>query len=468
MAEIACADVRRALPALLDGTLAAGDVDPIRTHIAACPRCGRLYAAFRRDELARAALARQAVPAPVPRAVGAKLPVQVERQAMLGHPAPRSSAWRWAAGGLLVALMIILAYTALLGYTAWSVSHRIYRALPPAPPPPTVVAAAAPTAPSMAGPPLAAPMPTEPSGLDVPAQPFATALPSPTPDAVATAAALLPSGRFNILVLGTDKRPEEAGEPSRSDTLMVVSVDPAAKRVGVLGIPRDLQVLVPGYGWQKINAAYFLGEAYRLPGGGPGLALPTVSQLLNVPIDYYVALNFAGFEKIIDAAGGVDIDVPAPIDDPAYPGPNYSYMHIHFDAGFQHMDGAQALQYARTRHGDSDFARIGRQQQVIRALQNKLAAVNMLPRYPALLNQLGDAVETNIPPDQHFALTQLATQLGPDSLYTAQFDYNPVYPLAGTSNLGLQLGPAHRLLDWFFARGAYAGQLPGFGPPPVP
>jgi LCP family protein required for cell wall assembly len=320
----------------------------------------------------------------------------------------------------------------------------------------------------MAGPPLAAPMPTEPSGLDVPAQPFATALPSPTPDAVATAAALLPSGRFNILVLGTDKRPEEAGEPSRSDTLMVVSVDPAAKRVGVLGIPRDLQVLVPGYGWQKINAAYFLGEAYHLPGGGPGLALPTVSQLLNVPIDYYVALNFAGFEQIIDAAGGVDIDVPAPIDDPAYPGPNYSYMHIHFDAGFQHMDGAQALQYARTRHGDSDFARIGRQQQVIRALQNKLAAVNMLPRYPALLNQLGDAVETNIPPDQQFALAQLATQLGPDSLYTAQFDYNTVYPLAGTSNLGLQLGPAHRLLDWFFARGAYAGQLPGFGPPPVP
>jgi LCP family protein required for cell wall assembly len=466
MAEMTCADVRRALPALLEGTLAPDEDTPVRAHIAACPRCGRLYAAFRRDELARPYFAYKDPPAPVPREVGAKLPVQVERQAMLGHPAPRLSPLRWAAGGLLVALTLMLAYTALLGYTAWSVSQRIYHALPPTP---TVVAAVEHTAPSMAGPPLAAPVPTEqPGGLDLPAQPFATALPSPTPDAVATAAALLPSGRFNILVLGTDKRPEEAAEPSRSDTLIVVSVDPAAKRVGVLGIPRDLQVTVPGYGWQKINAAYFLGEAYYLPGGGPGLALPTVSQLLNVPIDYYVTLNFAGFETIIDAAGGVDIDVPAPIDDPAYPGPNYSYMHIHFDAGFQHMDGTQALQYARTRHGDSDFARIGRQQQVIRALRDKIASVNMLPRYPALLNQLGDAVATNIPPDQQFALAQLATQLGPDSLYTAQFDYNTVYPLAGTSNLGLQLGPAHRLMDWFFARGAYAGQPPGFGPAPVP
>jgi LCP family protein required for cell wall assembly len=465
MAEMACAEVRRALPALQECTLAPDEAAPVRAHIAGCPRCGRLYAAFRRDELARAYLAHPVPPPPVPREVGAKLPVQVERQAMLGHPAPRSSAWRWAAGGLFVALTLMLAYTALLGYTAWSVSQRIYHALPPAPP---TVVADVPTAPSMAGPPMAAPVPTEPSGLDAPAQPFPTALPSPTPDAVAPSEALLPSGRFNILVLGTDKRPEEAGEPSRSDTLMVVSVDSAAHRVGVLGIPRDLQVMVPGYGWQKINAAYFLGEAYRLPGGGPGLALPTVSQLLNVPIDYYVALNFAGFETIIDATGGVDIDVPAPIDDPAYPGPNYSYMHIHFDAGFQHMDGAQALQYARTRHGDSDFARIGRQQQVIRALRDKIATVNMLPRYPALLNQLGDAVETNIPPDQQFALAQLATQLGPDSLYTAQFDYNTVYPIAGTSNLGLQLGPAHRLMDWFFARGAYAGQLPGFGPAPVP
>jgi hypothetical protein len=216
----------------------------VRAHIAACPRCGRLYAAFRRDELARPYFAYKDPPAPVPREVGAKLPVQVERQAMLGHPAPRLSPLRWAAGGLLVALTLMLAYTALLGYTAWSVSQRIYHALPPTP---TVVAAVEHTAPSMAGPPLAAPVPTEqPGGLDLPAQPFATALPSPTPDAVATAAALLPSGRFNILVLGTDKRPEEATEPSRSDTLMVVSVDPAAKREGVLGIPRDLQVLVPG------------------------------------------------------------------------------------------------------------------------------------------------------------------------------------------------------------------------------
>src|SRR5690242_18091470 len=131
MAEMTCADVRRALPALLEGTLAPDEDTPVRAHIAACPRCGRLYAAFRRDELARPYFAYKDPPAPVPREVGATLPVEVERQALLGHPAPRLCPLRWAAGGRLVALTLMLAFAVLVGYTAWSVSRRIYHALPP-------------------------------------------------------------------------------------------------------------------------------------------------------------------------------------------------------------------------------------------------------------------------------------------------------------------------------------------------
>ena len=113
---------------------------------------------------------------------------------------------------------------------------------------------------------------------------------------------------------------------ARSDTLIVLSVDPQAKTAGILSVPRDLQVYLPGYGLQKINAAYFFGEADRLPGGGPGLALATVSQLFDVPIPYYITVDFDGFRKVVDELGGIDLYVPEAIDDPLYPGPYNSYM----------------------------------------------------------------------------------------------------------------------------------------------
>jgi LCP family protein required for cell wall assembly len=160
--------------------------------------------------------------------------------------------------------------------------------------------------------------------------------------------------RVNILVLGVDQRPGERG-PWRTDTMIVVSVDPVSKSAGMLSLPRDLWVEIPGYGQDRINTAYVVGDLNKFPGGGPALAKKTVQYNLGEPIHYYVRVNFLAFQKLIDLIGGVDIYVEQEINDPTYPDMNYGYDPLHIPAGWQHLDGALALKYARTRHASSDF-----------------------------------------------------------------------------------------------------------------
>jgi LCP family protein required for cell wall assembly len=131
--------------------------------------------------------------------------------------------------------------------------------------------------------------------------------------------------RVNILLLGTDKRLAEQG-PSRTDTMIVVTVDPENKTAGMLSIPRDLWVPIPGHSENRINVAHFLGERDNYPGGGPALAKKTVQYTLGIPIHYYIRVNFEGFEKLIDAIGGIVIDVKTPIHDEKYPDNNYGYV----------------------------------------------------------------------------------------------------------------------------------------------
>ena len=402
--------------------------------------------------------------APAPAGAGAP---PGTRDARRPAKARRQPGWlRWSLALLLVALLGVVGYAATLGYTLVGVSTRIYHPDPPTPRPETATAlATAMLAPLQV---VATPAPGEPTWT--PAAPTTTmdAAPTGTPEADTTEAPLAP-GRINILVLGTDKRTELGAEAARSDTLIIASIDPQWKTAGILSVPRDLQVSIPGYGLQKINAAYFFGELNKIPGGGPVLALSTVRQFFKVPIQYYVSINFEGFVKVIDTVGGIDLYVPEAIDDPEYPGPYNSIMHIHFNQGCQHMDGEQALQYARTRHADSDFGRSRRQQQVIKAVREKVTELNMLPRYGDLLTQLGDAVETNIPPDQQLALVQLAGQIKSPDLYTAQIDSTLVREVAGgTGNLELRRDKAKPVLDWFFGRGIYASLRPGTVLTPVP
>jgi polyisoprenyl-teichoic acid--peptidoglycan teichoic acid transferase len=237
--------------------------------------------------------------------------------------------------------------------------------------------------------------------------------------------------RVTVLLLGIDERKQETG-PFRTDTMLVLTIDPAAKTAGMLSIPRDLWVQIPAMDTEgKINIAHFLGDAYNYPGGGPALAMETVKQELGLPIDYYVRFNFDSFEKVVDAIGGVEICVAEAIDDPEYPAlDNYGFDPLHIDAGCQHMDGALALKYARTRHRGTDFDRAKRQQQVILAIRDKVIKQNLLPQLvsqaPTLLDTLQHAIKTNLTLDQMIQLAKLATQIDPKNIKQATIDENMV------------------------------------------
>lgn len=196
-----------------------------------------------------------------------------------------------------------------------------------------------------------------------PAEPTATATPDIPPPP--------PGEPFTVLVLGNDKRPQETGVP-RTDAVMLVRVDPQTGHIALLSFPRDLWVVIPGYGQTRINAAYVWGEVYGAEGGGLGLAKATVSNLIGRQVDYVMMVDFEGFIALIDSIGGITIDVDKELDDPQFPTMDYGYTHAHFSVGPQHMDGITALTYSRIRHPDSDFMRIRRQQAVLIGIAERL------------------------------------------------------------------------------------------------
>ncbi len=221
--------------------------------------------------------------------------------------------------------------------------------------------------------------------------------------------------RINILLLGVDDRGDTTAPP-RSDTMILVSIDTANKRVGMVSIPRDLLVTIPGHGDDKINAAYPYGSEEQIT--GPGLAEATVEYNFKVNIDYYAEVDFTGFQKIVDTLGGVTLDVPAPIKDDEYPGAQNNYMRVLFQSGLQHMNGVQALQYARTRHDDNDFARGERQQQVLKELRQQGVQLGTITKAPELIGELGDTVRTDLSRTQALSLAKLATQLNSGSIHS--------------------------------------------------
>lgn len=221
--------------------------------------------------------------------------------------------------------------------------------------------------------------------------------------------------RVNILILGIDQREGEPG-PWRTDTIMIATLDPVGLSAGLLSIPRDLWVTIPGFGENRINTAHFLGDAYGYPGGGIALAQETIRYNFGIPIAYYVRVNFTAFEKAIDLLGGIDLCVPESIDDPHYPDAHYGYEPFHLDAGCQHLDGRTALKYARTRATrGGDFDRMRRQQEVIRAVRERVLRLNMLPaliaRAPALWETLKDGIRTNLTLEEMIALARLAARI---------------------------------------------------------
>ena len=213
------------------------------------------------------------------------------------------------------------------------------------------------------------------------------------------AAWLLAPSRVAILVLGSDARPDELrrGEVGRTDTMLAVVADRSPGALLLISIPRDLWVSIPGHGEERINAAYAFG--------GPDTAERVTSSLLGVRVDRHLVIGLQGVRDVVDAAGGVEIDVERPIHDDAYPTDDYGTTVVDIPAGRQQMDGETALRYARTRHQDSDFGRMARQQQVMVALKSKLLRPWHWWRIPAVLAAAQRATKSDLGP---FDLATLA------------------------------------------------------------
>jgi LCP family protein required for cell wall assembly len=231
---------------------------------------------------------------------------------------------------------------------------------------------------------------------------------------------------FNILLLGVDQRDNEVaqGIPARSDTMILVRIDPKAKSAGMISIPRDLWVDIPGFGQGKINTAYTYGELNkaRIEGGGPSLAKRTVEQVIGLKVDYYGRVDFHGLEQIIDTMGGIVVDVERPIKDDAYPTENYGVERLYVPAGLQYMDGHMALRYARSRHSENDFGRMRRQQRVLFAIRQRALQLNMLLRAPSLVGQARDMVGTDLRLDQLVPLAKLAQQIDSEHVHSLVID----------------------------------------------
>ncbi len=262
-------------------------------------------------------------------------------------------------------------------------------------------------------------------------QPMMTLAPGlPTPTLIPTSEAREADLRTNVLVMGIDRRPGESFI-SRTDSMMLISVDPQHEQASILSIPRDLYAVIPGFGRDRINTAFVYGSAGNNPAGGAALAMSTVEYNLGVPIDHYVLVDFSAVTKGVDTLGGVDVYVPYDINDPTYPDMNYGFDPLFIPAGMQHMDGQTALKYARTRHVDNDFGRANRQQQVLLAARDKalgLGAAGLLARAPELYKRVEQGIRTDLSLEQIVQLAQAASAIDSENIRSDVLDQDYVSP----------------------------------------
>jgi polyisoprenyl-teichoic acid--peptidoglycan teichoic acid transferase len=271
------------------------------------------------------------------------------------------------------------------------------------------------------------------------------AIPDGAPEPIPTAVPE-PGGAMNILLVGTDARPGE--DISRTDTIVLAHFDMLTNRVSMLSFPRDLLVNIPGYGKNKINAAYPIGERQIGLGYGPALLKETVGELVGLPIDHFVMINFDGFKTLIDKIDGIYVEVPKALDDPAYPTDNYGTIKIHFDAGRQLLDGDRALIYARTRHADSDFGRNQRQQQVLMAIFDRVREQGLLSQLTNIdqyTESMSDYIRTDLSRSDMLSLVSMGSKLSNESIQRYAIDpsmvverHQPAYVLVLSDKKGLK------------------------------
>ncbi len=288
--------------------------------------------------------------------------------------------------------------------------------------------------------------------------------------------------RINILLLGYGG-PGHDG-PYLTDSIMVLSIRPAMRQAIMISLPRDLWVKIPalprnGYMMGKLNNAYAIGSdhknypnvrsEWKTDTGGGDLAAATVSQVTGQPIDYWVGVDFKAFRDVVNALGGVRVDVPTVLDDPYFPaGESSGMVHIRIDAGWQQFDGERALQYARSRETTSDFDRSRRQQLVMLAVRQRVFSLNAIPRMLSLMGALQDNVRTNLRPGDMQQLADLAGRIKDQDIRRVAIDTSNLLRSGYASNgqyILQPLDPTYDALHRYLAmalpdRSALATQVP--------
>ena len=220
------------------------------------------------------------------------------------------------------------------------------------------------------------------------------------PILVLLAAYLLAPMRINILLMGID-RPPEGTNTSRTDTMILFSVDPLKPTIGMVSIPRDLWVQIPGVGENRINTAHFFAEASN-PGSGPQAAAQTVETNFGISVPYTIRLRFDGFVEVVDAMGGVDLNLDKPEGG--------------LTAGEHHLNGTEALAFARDRKGTDDFFRMADGQLMFKAVLKQMLKVTNWPRLPYEIVKIFQAIDTNIPAWQWPRLAVAFLRAGPGGI----------------------------------------------------
>jgi LCP family protein required for cell wall assembly len=228
--------------------------------------------------------------------------------------------------------------------------------------------------------------------------------------------------RVNIMLFGVDNRNNDPHP--RSDVNLLISIDPKTHTAQMFSILRDTLYKIPGYSWEKINAAYSLG--------GANLAVKTFSEFLQIPIHYYAVTDFQGFEKVVDAVGGIDLDVEKNmdyVDDGVY--------DIHLKKGYQHLDGKHALMYVRFRHDAmADFTRTERQRKFLKALADKMKSPVNLLKLPTILDSIQPYIKTNMTMDTMLKLGQLGKDIDWSNMQSQQLPDMKDLTTGSVGNLG--------------------------------
>lgn len=279
---------------------------------------------------------------------------------------------------------------------------------------------------------------------------MAAVAPQKTPPSVA---ALAPKEPVTVLVMGVEGSPQYSA-PQLTDSMMVWGFDPASRTAQILSVPRDLWVDLPGFGPQRINAA--------LEDGGPAAAELTVERYVGVPIEYYAVVDYSAFVKLVNDVGGINVNVPYNIDDTCYPNPQENRCTVYrLSKGPHHMDGAQALKFARERHAfaNEDLTREANQQLVLLALKRALLKPSNLLHLPSIVGDLGHLVTTNLPYSDIPQLAASAIRLPKTALSTRVLALEPGTVSAITTGGGADVLQPHEAVIRRDVRSLFAPEL---------